>query len=425
MQALTLLLFAGSLFGQRILYNPTLEKQGQDAAAAAKKIASEPITAKEVQNLITLEKQQIDVALQAGFLNMRTDVQAFGTWDNVSRSVCKTLRMLYREDLQGILINAEVVNHNTFDLTCTVDALTREQAAYFARSTNLRQFYKTGTMDRLRELSGQVHQNAEKLKQTASAKTETAAKKATPKSAPPPDTTAEATRSSINSAIDRVGDVQDLLKFASSLDSNIKTDGQVKALQQIEDGLKQLGALIDTVNDIWDSYRGISVDPRSLVPSKEKLAASLLAVDAERLKELVAIRARNEMYLADLQKHLEDAVFFLDSLKLWFAAGEVENSLNSLTSRTDRINAITSLHIATAGAVANQTPFGVQALRESLAERRYALRRDAIYNGAYETALQAAGQRLAAYYGAGVKPTQVAALLYYLSGIVTLPKLAF
>ena len=83
------------------------------------------------------------------------------------------------------------------------------------------------------------------------------------------------------------------------------------------------------------------------------------------------------------------------------------------------------LYQAASVAAQNVTPETLQVLRDSIAWRRFELRREAIYNGAYEQALKTAGQRLSAYYAAGIKPSQIAQLLYYLSGIVSLPAIAF
>ena len=421
MRTLALFLFAGTLFGQRILYNQGLDKQGQDAAAAAKRIAGEPLAEKELQNLARIERQQIEQGLSAGFLTMRNQVQAFGTWQNVSRSVCKTLRMIYAKDeIAAELINAEVVKTTEFDQSCTVAALQAEKWTHDELTSELRARYTHGTMARLNDLSQEVKEKANHLKQTASKKPQSEGNNDEAGS------TDSATQSLVNSAADRSADVRQLLELAGKLNPNTKTAGSVKALQQIEDGIKQLGALIETVDKVWDAYRGLSVDPRSLAPSRDKLAASLLAVEADRLKELIAIRASTEIYLDDLQTRLEDCTASLSSLHLWFSGDEVEDTLNQSTnSKNERINIILALHLATAGAVANQTPLSIQLLRESIAERRYALRRDSIYNGAYEQALQAAGERLSNYYGSGLKPSQLAALLYYLSGMVSLPAIAF
>ena len=406
MRILILILLPGSLFSQRVLYNQKLEKEGQDASAAAGKLASQPVTDKELQNLLTIEKQQIDGDLKAGYLTMRTEVQSYETWEIVSRKVCKTLRILYATDEQVFLINIQLSNHATFDRMCTVEALAKQKLDFESQMQQLRADLAQDRTRRLHSLSADVKTKAEHIQAKAAGRL-----------------TAKTIESGVKAAIDRAADAQQLLEFGDKLKLN--TAGEVRALQQVEDGLKQLGALIDAVNAIWETYRGVSVDPRSLVPSRDKLAASLLAIDADRLKEMTAVRARTALYLDDLRLRLHDCVSLLNDLHLWYDRGDVETSLRSSARKADHINMILALHLATAGAVANETPQAVIAVRESIAERRAAVRRDAVYNAAYERALLIAGQRLAAYYGAGVKPGQVAALLYYLAGMVSLPKIAF
>jgi hypothetical protein len=86
---------------------------------------------------------------------------------------------------------------------------------------------------------------------------------------------------------------------------------------------------------------------------------------------------------------------------------------------------LTMLYQAAAVAAQNQTPADLALIRDSIAWRRFELRRNAIYNGGYEQALQIAGQRISAYYATGLKSSQIAQFLYYLSGIVSLPAIAF
>src|SRR5271169_2311017 len=79
----TLLYFTPLLCGQRIIYDPVLDKKGQDAAAAAKLIASDSVTANENANLAVIERQQLDTGLEASLNTMRLQVHSFDRWKNV------------------------------------------------------------------------------------------------------------------------------------------------------------------------------------------------------------------------------------------------------------------------------------------------------------------------------------------------------
>src|SRR5260370_10087086 len=77
------LCFGPLLCGQRVLYNQDLDKSGQAAAAAAKLISSDSVTAKAIANQAIIEKQEIDTALDASLNTMRLQIQSFDRWSNV------------------------------------------------------------------------------------------------------------------------------------------------------------------------------------------------------------------------------------------------------------------------------------------------------------------------------------------------------
>ncbi len=456
MKFLLILTLAGTLYGQRLLYNQDLDKKGQEAAAASKKIASDPLSSQELQNLKIIEKQQIDGTLKVGYVTMRTSIQSFDKWTRVSRSVCATLRQLYAGDeIKALTIATDRIDHSAFDKTCDPNALQQEAKDASDRKRAVRlgkaqtrrdransknpSMVSTGAISvqaSIKSLASEIEVHVRNAKRETASKSDqeiTAKAKeqkgARATAAPAPqgssivDVTASA-KSALDSALDRLGNVDELLKAAKEVGVPGNQNAE-DALSKIEDGLKQIDALIGSVHTIWATYADIQVDPRSLIPSKEKLAASLLALDAERIKELAAIRAANALYLGDLQTHLEDCVSLLSAMKLWYSNDSVEATLTNTSDPSQRYNAIYCLHLAAAGAAINQTPFATEAVRESIAQRRYSIRRDGVYNGAYEQALRASADRLSAYYAAGVTKNQIAQLLYYLSGLVSLPKLAF
>ena len=409
LRGLLLCLVGGSLFGQQVLYNADLDKEGQQAATAAKALSASPITNKELQNLAVIEKQEIDGALRAGYYTMRTEIQTFDTWGRVSRSICRNVRLLYLEpgdEIAVATLDGSLSTDSGLAQMCSVEALNKQKKEYEESIINEQRAKGSTPAEDLKRAAKGVQDSAVSLEKTT-------------------DTKDKADNSTVQSSVDSAADVQALLRFASSMNGKVKQVAQIKASQEIEGGLNQLATLIDTVSGIWTSYEGAAVDPRSLAPSKDKLAASLLAIDAEKLKEKTAVAARSAIYRDELRIRLHDAVDLLNRLHLWQSSDSVEGSLMYTTETNARIHLIMALHLAAAGAASNALPTDIEVLENTIADRRAAVRRDAVYNGAYEQALQAAGQRLSAYYGSGIKPTDIAALLYYLSGIVSLPKLAF
>ncbi len=86
-------------------------------------------------------------------------------------------------------------------------------------------------------------------------------------------------------------------------------------------------------------------------------------------------------------------------------------------------DALQVLLLAAAISAAQDSSERIWGMREALETRRWEIRRAGIYNGSYEATLVAASQRLAAYYSAGVKPSQLAQLLYQLGNAFAIPYL--
>jgi hypothetical protein len=126
----------------------------------------------------------------------------------------------------------------------------------------------------------------------------------------------------------------------------------------------------------------------------------------------------------DLMKEIDDCVQPCAAQKLAASGRLVSDSLAEGNVQ-HKEQLLMVLYQAAAVAAQHQTPAALALIRESIAWRRFELRRNAIYNGGYEQALQIAGQRISAYYSTGLKSSQIAQFLYYLSGIVSLPAIAF
>jgi hypothetical protein len=218
---------------------------------------------------------------------------------------------------------------------------------------------------------------------------------------------------------------------------NVKETKQASvSIQKVIDGLKELNTLIGTVRTIWSSARAVSVDPRSLAPSIEETELAVLAVETQYLKELTLLRARQQLDYAEvrsilnqLQKEIEDANLRVNN-QIRGDLAELVAQMSSCPDNYDqlrqRIRArVHILYLAASASAQNSIAADIEAVRETLAWRRYQIRTTAVYNGAYETAIQVASDRLAAYYGAGLKPSQIAQLLHDLAAAVSLPKIAF
>jgi hypothetical protein len=374
------LYFGSLLYGQRILYDQDLDKKSQDAAAAAKLLSSDPVTAQEIANLAVIEKQQLDTALDASLNTMRLQVQSFDRWSNVYLAMGD--------------VTAEIQ---------TLRAVTPLTAELNRRQT-------------------EINISAAGLKETVAAKQKAAGKSGRA-------TTADF----VDQVVVHIGDVSDLLGLAQGTTS-LRNIAGAKAANEVESGLQELNDLLKSATAAIKAAKDVSVDPHSLMPSQDELMLSVLAAETDSLKERIAIRVRAALDTGDvlalvndtkgLLENIDDCVQPCDAQKLAHSDRLVSASLaEGAIQRKEQL--LIPLYQAAAVAAQHQTPAALALIRDSIAWRRFELRRNAIYNGAYEQALQIAGQRLSAYYATGLKSSQIAQFLYYLSGIVTLPAIAF
>jgi hypothetical protein len=380
MRLLCVFLYFGSvLCGQRVLYNPDLDKKGQDTAAAAKAISSDSVMAQEIADLAIIEKQQLDTALGASLNTMRLAIQSFDRWSNVYLAMgdvtiaVKTLK-------DAIPLTAELSRRQT-----------------------------------------DINTSAAGLKQAVKGNRKTEAKSGL------------ATTDFVDQMIAYIGDVNDLLGLAQQI-PGLKNIAGSKAINEVEGGLRELDDLLKSAAAAITAAKDVSVDPHSLMPSQDELMLSVLAAETDSLKERIAIRARAELDTGDVLALVENTRFLLENIddcvqpcnahKLAQSDRLVSASLaeGDIQRKEDLL---TPLYQAAAVAAQNQTPAALAVIRDSIAWRRFELRRNALYNGAYEQALQIAGQRISAYYATGLKSSQIAQFLYYLSGIASLPAIAF
>lgn len=365
---------SATLFGQRVLYNQGLDEKGKSASAAAKKLTSTLVTDNELANLAVLEKAQIERVLGAAAVTMRREVEALTTWKSVV------------DLIDGIQRNIDLVN------------------------------FDTGAPEEIKQRLNAIDEETSKLKQALES-----LKMASNENPP-----------SLDPVINLLGDVQDFTAFAGEVAKIKEAKEASTSLQEVVNGLKELNALITSVNTIWRTAQQVRVDPKTLAPSKEETELAVLAIEAQYLKELTLLRARKQLDLAEVRKVHDQVKSIVQNYPqgkqirqelIDIAEGLDTNDFDTVRLAMDE--RVHVLYLAASAAAQNMIAADIESMRETLAWRRYQIRTQAVYNGSYETAIKAASDRLAAYYGAGLKPTQIAQLLHDLAALVSLPKIAF
>lgn len=413
----SLLLFsATTLFGQHILYNETLDKTAKDTLEAAKQIASKPLSEMEMRNLGVIEQNQLKSAIEWYRVTMRTNIQAFRTWGDVRDAIAAI-----REELEAREKDLAAVRRDGATQVTMETLNSRADAAKSAATNAVNKASAPAT-------------EAKKTPATtgpAEAKKE----KAVPVSA------------ELKALGERVGQFSELLGLAGKLTATLKqvapagnqaafddlaTKQQAAqdALADIQKGIQEVRELAATVESIIDSWNGVKVDPASLAPSPEKIALELLERESEYIKTLTALRVRRYTEVAETRNLLRR--FDTELARCRFSAAELNTSITEDLARfmgnegmrDDLEQRLLTLLMASQIAARQTGGQTMNDVRESIEYRRYRVSVNRVYNGSYETALQAAAGRLAAYYASGLKPTQLAQFVYQLGTAVALPYVA-
>lgn len=374
------LLITSALWAQRAIYNGNLAKQGQDAAAAAALISSDSATAQEVANLAVIEQEQLDAALASSSNTMRLAIQSFDRWSNLFEA-----------------------------LTDVSDAIELLKAASLPAAELTR---------RQREIKG----SAEEFKKAVVAK-----------STSETGDVLVVAAGTLDAAVAHISDVNDLVELAKGIPGLGNLAGS-NAANEVEGGLRELDQLFKAATNAIQAAKDVRVKPHALMPTQSELMLSVLAAETDSLKERIAIRVRADLDIGDvrslvdstttLMENLDDCIRPCTPAKLSQSKRLISDSLaEGDVQRKEQL--LTVLYQAAAASAQNQTAAAVALIRDSIAWRRFEIRRNSIYNGAYEQALLTASQRLSAYYATGIKPAQIAQFLYYLSATVALPGLAF
>ena len=354
-----------SLFGlaplsAQILYNEAKDKKAQEAQATAKDIASGSLFQKELRNLDALSRVQIDGQIASAQTEYLTALDGFVQW--------KDIRAKLKEIEDGLKVSTGKISQA--DLLARLQKISSLQAALNASAVSV------------------TAKNPE--------------------------------NSSIKAILDNLDKGESALKFAETLkpgDKNLS-----KALDTIESILEQTQALYDSFSKAQASVTETKKQLASLKIPAEQTELELLALEASSLNRQGLILARQELESGAVLDHIGLARALLSSTR---DTDMITDTLrNSLTDRDRLGTLLLGLHEAAAAVVTNTLPEKLAALRRTQETWRLSIQSSSGAALAYEQILNGAATRLALYYKGGIKPGQIAQLLYNLSGLVSLPVLA-
>ncbi len=359
------LLSANMCLAQRVLYDSTRDAQAQAAAAASKDVLSGSLFEGQLKNLEQLGIQQLETVMNWQQVRMRAALNGFTKWSDV----------------------VKVINRVDGRIKPYLDTVSEKDLAG----------------KRLEEIKARAAQ-IPKLLQDLKDKN--------------PDR-----KDIVADILSHVGDAKEVVDLAESCFLN-GNPAQVKALNEVIASLEQVQNLYASVRGILAGAAAVSVPVASLRPDPLQTELELLRVEEEHLKTLGLIRARQALEVGAIKTIVDAAANYAQR----FPPSEpIETTLTALKASGGRDSseiALFTLHYAAAVAAQQETSADLASLRTTMEERRYSIQRSAVNAGTYEQTARAAAERLSIYWKSGIKPKDLADLLYHLSTAASLPIIA-
>lgn len=347
------------LWGQ-ILHSEAKEKRALEAETVAKEIASGSLFEKELRNLDTLSRVQIDGQIALARTEYLTALDSFTTWGDIRTKLSEIEKELRIEP----------------------------QEMGIAELEQRRQ--------RIKELQAELQKSAAKIQAKNTG------------------------NSVIESILGNLDKGEPVLKFAQGLAPGSKNLG--KALDAMETALEQAQALFDAFAAEQEKVEKVEATLAGLQIAAEQTELELLAQEAKSLQRQGIITARQELESGMVLDHITLARNMLRNA----AEGEnITDTLRNNLPNTEQLGTLLfGLHEAAAAVVRNTLPKKLADLRRTQEVWLLSVQSSSVSARAYEQILRGAGTRLALYYKGGIKPGQIAQLLFNLSGLVSLPILA-
>lgn len=394
--AVSLALTTGT-FAQRVIYDPKTDRAAQDAAAAAKDMSSGSVFEKMLRNVDLEAKQEAETAMANVEQQMRAKLETFAVWNDPADKVA---------EMQQIGPNVAKVRSGTGvckSVFCELNSLkVRLEFALGPPINDEAVQVRIAEFEKTKKL---LEQALEELKKQANA----------------PDPAVVRTFSLLED------NEKDAIDYARKIGDLTGNKGQAKALDEIGDGLNQVLSLYHSVRTIWEGYEAIDVDPASLRPPRQKLELQLVSLDEEHFNALTRIRARAQLEIGAALDRVETALNRLEAAGVGNSHDTVEKTLRDASQSHDREQLrklLGGLHEAAAAVAQVDASGRIARLRESDEQRRYSIRRSSLNSSTYDFTIQAASQRLALYWKSGIKPAEVAQLMFYLTNTVAVPVIA-
>lgn len=397
-------------YGQQFFYDAKRDKQAQDAAAAAKDVGSGSVFDKMKRNAerqTTLElKTDADwqtIIAASSF----DDVSVWNDSGDRSPSDLTTVQGVSPCMLHSIFASLDTAKCRS--LRCRMEWLRTKYS--FGEAVQNDQVAIKARLDAIRDTANELKTQIEELKKSDAARA----------------------NGFLKPLLDQLENGDSLLGYAAEI-NKLTGLGKEKSLGEIQTALTEIQKWATIVQAIWIGYQAIEQPPAQLLPLHEQLDLSLILIEQERLKRQGLIYARYHLDAAGVLEKLDLAQRLfcgvdprtskprpMESCDVFRSTETIDATLAKETDPERLKNLLAGLY-ETAAAF-SQGDLGVKlcSLREGAADRDAGILRASVTAKATEKATEEATQRLALYYKSGIKPSELAALLFSVAGGIAAP----
>ena len=374
-----LLILPAGLCAQPVFYHADQDKNAQLAATSAKAIANGAVFSKESQNLDILSKMEIQRVFSFAQVQTQAHIQALEKW-----------------------------------------------SALYARLGAIKtKLQPDGAMPTDEEVEAQ--------------RTEVAGKVTALKAAIEKLQKATSDSDIVKQLQDDVKAADDVLKNAQNLPVSTKFKS---AMANIQNGLETASSLYDSFVTAFEARHKIQQEANKIVADEatqqQMQMLRLLTVEQNHLDWLSQNLARQAMEAGVLLSLIDATRTRMEKLGLDTSAVVIETELENIAEaarttaaqnarqmqRSNLQIRLIILYDVAAIEAQGTLPKDVGDLRAAQEENRYSIQQSAAQVAGAETHIQNMTSLLALYYQGGIKTTQIAQLLYNLSGLASLPVIA-
>jgi hypothetical protein len=379
--------------GQR-LYDRKRDEQAQQAKQQAAELKSDPIFETQLRNLMTLEALDVETVMTDSRRTTRATINSFFTWGEVFTAIETAQGDLGRSDEKAAETSADI---------------TTAKSALKAQIKNAK--------DAIKALRGNA-------------------------------ATAEDSRLAMLFA--RAGEIDSLLALATKLISTLDSDSTtINALDKTRATLKELTDLYTRYDarvkeiaglkaQLGGFYISLQEGTLRVLEAQEEHLAILGTIETQRSLELAEARQLIENYeeakkrLIDVyygrcfgnkpfdptQERITDSVNLAMGMKPCNVTGSTGKEF-TMRPRDVVEDIMLLLYRATTIVSRVPTSVGLADLRRAHEEHRFAIKQRILQAHAYELILNGGADRLALFYKGGIKPAQLAQLVFNVANVAT------